>query len=169
MLINNAAIASRPKSESLADMRENFNTTFNANITSVMAVTSTFLPLLHKAEEPRVINVSSARGSVTRSANGHMPPAVVVSYGVSKSALNALTVEMQRSEDAREGKEGGGKVEYFTINPGHCKTGFNGFKGIKDPLDGAEVVVQLATAGRGKWTKGGFWEFEEGGMREVPW
>ncbi len=158
-------------------MRENFNSTFNANITSVMAVTSTFLPLLHKSQEPKVVNVSSGRGSVTRSANSQLPPTAVVSYGVSKSALNALTVDMQRAEDAgiidvdgkRVEKEGDGKVEFWAANPGHCKTAFNGFRGKKDPIDGAEVVVQLVLAERGKWKKGAFWEFEEGGMREVPW
>lgn len=102
---------------------------------------------------------------MTRSANGELPPSAVVSYGVSKTAMNALTVELQRVEDAKEG----GKVEYFAINPGHCKTAFNGFKGLKDPIDGAEVVVQLALGEKGRWKKGTFWEFEEGEMREVPW
>ncbi|KAF8846958.1 NAD(P)-binding protein [Acephala macrosclerotiorum] len=148
----------------LQEIRQNFNETFNANITSIMAITQTFLPLRRKGRKGKVINVSSARGSITRSANGLLPPTAVVSYGVSKSAVNALTVELQRAEDA-----GDGKVEFFTINPGHCKTAFNGYKGTKDPIYGAEVVVQLATAERGRWKKGGFWEFEEGVMREVPW
>ncbi|CZR67742.1 related to short chain dehydrogenase/reductase family protein [Phialocephala subalpina] len=166
VLINNAAIGMRPKSDSLPDIRENFNTTFNANITSIMTTTTTFLPLLRKSQDPRIINVSSARGSITRSANGLLPTTAVVSYSVSKSALNSLTVELQRAEDSRED---GGRVEFWVASPGHCKTAFNGYRGTKDPLDGAEVVVQLATAERGKWKKGGFWEFEEGGMREVPW
>lgn len=72
-----------------------------------------------------------------------------------------------REEDGRDGNEvGRGKVEFLAANPGHCKTAFNGFKGTKDPLDGAEVVIRLV-AGDGK--KGGFWEFEDGILREVPW
>lgn len=69
-----------------------------------------------------------------------MPPTAVVSYSVSKTGMNALTVEMQKTEDAREG---GGKVEFYAANPGHCKTAFNGYRGTKDPKDGAEVVVRL--------------------------
>jgi len=30
-------------------------------------------------------------------------------------------------------------------------------------------VVQLVLGKAGEWKKGGFWEFEEGEMREVPW
>jgi len=77
-----------------------------------------------------------------------------------------LTVEMQKTEDAREG---GGKVEFYAANPGHCKTAFNGYRGTKHPKDGAEVVVRLVDAERGGFKKGGYWEFEEGAMREVPW
>ena len=173
VLVNNAGTGSFPKSQELPDLRENFNSTFNVNITSVAAVTSTFLPLLHLSPNPKVINISSGRASLTRSSNGNLPPTAVVAYSVSKAALNSLTVEMQKTEDAlkdREGEgEGWGKAEFWAANPGHCKTAFNGYRGTKDPLDGVEVVVQLVTAERGKWKKGRFWEFEEGVMREVPW
>lgn len=54
------------------------------------------------------------------------------------------------------------------VSPGHCRTGFNGFRGRKDPVEGARVVVELALAERGIYG-GGFWEWEEGGLREVAW
>lgn len=95
-----------------------------------------------------------------------------MAYSVSKVALNALTIEFQKSEDARENgeeKRKGKEVEFYAVNPGHCKTEFNGYKGTKDPVDGAEVVVRLVGAEKGEFRKGGFWEFEEGEMREVPW
>jgi NAD(P)-dependent dehydrogenase (short-subunit alcohol dehydrogenase family) len=173
VLVNNAGIASHLKSQDLQNLRENFNSTFNVNITSVVAVTNTFLPLLHNSLNPKVINISSGRASLTRSSNGNLPPTAVVAYSVSKAALNSLTIEMQKAEDVLkkdEGKsEGWGKIEFWAANPGHCKTAFNGYRGTKDPLDGAEVVVQLVMGERGRWKKGGFWEFEEGVMREVPW
>lgn len=159
--VNNAGIVSIPETTSLSDLRENFNTTFNTNITSIAAVTSTFLPLLHLSKSPKVINVSSGRGSLTRSANGNMPATVVVAYSVSKAALNSLTIEMQKTEDAlmksgENGKgEGWGKTDFWAVNPGHCKTAFNGYRGAKDPLDGAEVVVQLVLAERGQWKASG--------------
>ena len=94
----------------------------------------------------------------------------MLAYSISKVALNALCIEQQKQESARKGEgEGKGKVDFFTVNPGHCKTAFNGWRGTKDPVDGAEVVVRLVMAERGVWKPGSFLEFEEGGMREVPW
>jgi NAD(P)-dependent dehydrogenase (short-subunit alcohol dehydrogenase family) len=165
--VNNAGIALLlPGNSSHSEVRENFSSTFNANITSIYTTSTIFLPLLRGSSEPKVINISSGRASITRSANGDLPPTKVLSYGVSKTALNALTVEMQRAEDAAAADS---KVQFWVANPGHCKTAFNGFRGTKDPLEGAEVVFQLVTGERGRWKKGAFWEFEEGAMREVPW
>ena len=138
------------------------------NVSSVAAVTSVFLPLLRLSSYPRVIHVSSGRGSLQRSTQANFPPTPVVAYSISKAALNALTIEQQKQESARREREGG-KVEFYAANPGHCKTAFNGWRGPKDPFDGAEVVVQLVMAERGAWKPGSFLEFEEGAMREVPW
>lgn len=49
------------------------------------------------------------------------------------------------------------------------RTALNRFRGMKDPLDGAEVVVRLVCDGEGKLDGGTFWEFENGEMRVVPW
>lgn len=149
----------------LADLRNSFNTTFNGNITSVAAVTNAFLPLLRLSSYPTVIHISSGRASLQRSTSGHFPPTAVVAYSISKVALNALTIEQQKQENVREGE----KVDFYAVNPGHCKTAFNGWKGTKDPLDGAEVVVQLVMGERGRWKPGTFLEFEDGSMRVVPW
>jgi NAD(P)-dependent dehydrogenase (short-subunit alcohol dehydrogenase family) len=168
VLVNNAGIASFLKSQELPNLRENFNSTFNANITSVPAVTSAFLSLLHLSPNPKVISISSGRASLTQSSNRKLPPTAVVAYTVSGAALNSLTIELQNTEDAlKEGGEGKGrgKVEFWAGNPRHCKTAFNGYRGTKGPIDGAEVVVQLVIGERGRWKRGGFWEFEEGGYK----
>lgn len=74
---------------------------------------------------------------------------------------------MQKTEDNLKDEDiDGTRVEYFAASPGHCKTAFNRYKGSKDAADGAEVVVRLVL---GEGAKGGFWEFEEGIFREVPW
>jgi hypothetical protein len=46
---------------------------------------------------------------------------------------------------------------------------FNGFRGTKDPLVGAEVVVRLIEEGEARWRKGVFWEWVGEEMRVVPW
>ena len=79
---------------------------------------------------------------------------------MSKTALNALTVEYAKVEPS---------VRFYAASPGHCKTAFNGYRGTKDPLDGARVVVELATAERGKYGNG-FWELEGSDeCTRVPW
>jgi hypothetical protein len=109
-----------------------------------------------------------------------------VSYSVSKAGVNALTIEMQKGEDVmlkereegeRGGSEGGNgigkrKTRFWAVNPGFCKTAFNAFRGTRDPVEGAEVVVRLVLDEEGVYGKGGFWQWEEGeegGMRVVPW
>ena len=59
-------------------------------------------------------------------------------------------------------------VKFYAANPGHCKTALNSFKGARDPLDGARVVVELALALEGMFGSG-FWVWDEGGIREVAW
>jgi hypothetical protein len=59
-------------------------------------------------------------------------------------------------------------VRFYVASPGHCRTGFNGFRGRKEPGEGARVVVELVLAEEGVYGNG-FWEWEEGGMREVAW
>jgi hypothetical protein len=91
-----------------------------------------------------------------------------LSYSISKVALSCLTIELWKEELKRENEGKHGQVEVFAANPGHCKTAFNGFRGTKDPLDGAEIVVRLIMAGRGEWRSGCFLEFEGGVIRESP-
>jgi NAD(P)-dependent dehydrogenase (short-subunit alcohol dehydrogenase family) len=166
VLINNAGIARIPSS--LTDFRTAYDITFSTNITSVALLTTAFLPLLHASPSPKVINISSARGSLTRSTEGQLPPTMAVAYSVSKTALNGLTIEFQKTEDARGETVSGGRVKFYAVSPGHLKTAFNNFRGKKDPLDGAEVVVRLVCE-EGEREGGTFWEFEGGEMREVPW
>lgn len=139
-----------------------------------MAVlTTTFLPLLQASSLPygaKVINVSSARGSLTRSTTENLPPTQAVAYSISKAALNALTVEFQKTEDARVAALGvqswvakDRRTRFFAVSPGHLKTAFNGYRGEKSPLESAEVVVRLVCFdfdGEGKFRGGSFWEVE---------
>lgn len=73
-LINNAAVVSRPKSESLADIRENMNVVFNSAVTSNAIVTRAFSELLRKSHFPRVIMTASARGGIGRTASRQARP-----------------------------------------------------------------------------------------------
>jgi NAD(P)-dependent dehydrogenase (short-subunit alcohol dehydrogenase family) len=165
VLVNNAGIAIRPTPHSLPNTRDSFNTTFNTNVTSLYLLTTTLLPLLHFSPNGgKIINISSGRASLTRSQDPDFPPTAVLSYSISKAALSCLTIESWKAEEQRikeNGGKGDGKVEVYAVNPGHCKTALNGFRGTRDPLEGAEIVVCLVTAESGTWRSGSFLE-EEG-------
>lgn len=161
ILVNNAGIAILERPDG-SNIQESYAQTFNTNITGVALMMSTYLPLMKESSpDPRIINISSARASLHLSSTGNLPPSRVISYSVSKTALNALTVEYAKAEPT---------VAFYAASPGHCKTAFNGFRGTKDPLDGAKVVVELALAEKGKY-ENGFWQLEgdEKEASRVPW
>ncbi|KAM0803922.1 hypothetical protein BDR22DRAFT_886218 [Usnea florida] len=35
---------------------------------------------------------------------------------------------------------------FYAVSPGHCKTAFNGFRGIRNPLEGWKIALELALA-----------------------
>jgi hypothetical protein len=55
------------------------------------------------------------------------------------------------------------------MSPGHCKTAFNGYRGKKDPIEGAESVVRLLETTKGEIEAGTFWEYENASFQQVPW
>ncbi|KAK6438116.1 hypothetical protein LTR95_005689 [Oleoguttula sp. CCFEE 5521] len=158
VLVNNAGIASTPAAD-FSDLRSTFNTTFNTNITSVALISHLFMPLLLESGNPKIINLSSGRASIHALTTGTLPPTASVPYSVSKTALNVLTLEMSKSFQ---------QVVFYAATPGHCSTALNGFRGKRDPEEGAGVIVELAVAEKGKYSMG-FWERVDGEMREVPW
>ncbi len=69
VLINNAIKIRMVDSEDLSTIRAATNDCFNNGITSNKIITKAFDPLLRKGTNPRVIMVSSVRGSFTRTVN----------------------------------------------------------------------------------------------------
>jgi NAD(P)-dependent dehydrogenase (short-subunit alcohol dehydrogenase family) len=162
ILINNAGGATPAQTPNLRDLRHSFQATLDLNVASVALVTLAFLPLLRlSAAGAKVIALSSGRASMARNADGQMPPSRVLAYTVSKAALNMLMLDLARGE-------GNGAIEFQLASPGHCSTGLNGFRGERDPLEGARVVVELALGGR---RETGFWEKVGEGKElvRVPW
>lgn len=161
VLINNAGIAYFEDPLSPTTTREAWNRVLNTNITSLRLLTLAFLPLLHLSRSPRVINISSARGSFSRLLSRRDPPAPSLPYSCSKACVNFLTLSM-----ALELEDQG--VRAYAVSPGHCGTALNGFRGKRDPIEGGAVAAELAVAAEGGYASG-FWEDEGKGMREVEW
>ena len=131
----------------------------DVNVISVRIISELFLPLLRKSDDPRIVNISSLRGSFDRVTKGRNPPVASSAYSSSKAALKMMMLEMANKNS---------NVTFYAVSPGHCKTAFNGFRGTKDPVDGGTAAAELSLAERGKY-KAGFWECEGSGMEEVAW
>ncbi|GHI02111.1 dehydrogenase [Streptomyces cellostaticus] len=133
---------------------------FETNVFGVIAVTNAMLPLLRRSPAPRIVNVSSAAGSLTIASDPHGPLAGLLAsaaYTPSKTALNALTVQYAH-ELRRDG------ILVNAADPGYVDTEINNHSGYLTAAQGAAPLVRLAMLGADGPT-GGF--FGEDGS--VPW
>ncbi|MEU7526116.1 SDR family oxidoreductase [Saccharothrix sp. NPDC042600] len=133
---------------------------FETNVFGVITVTNALLPLLRRSPAARVVNVSSAAGSLSLNADPNGPLAALLpsaAYSPSKAALNALTIQY-----ANELREDGILVN--AADPGYVDTDINDHTGFLTPAQGAAVVVRLATLDADGPT-GGFFNADG----PVPW
>ena len=159
VLVNNAGIAvgaAAPSSQRVEAMRQIFAT----NVFGAVSVTQAFLPLLEKSPAARIVNVSSALGSLGLAADPESPIAQLGSlfgYAASKTALNAFTVRL--AHELRDKR-----IKVNAACPGYVATDLNRHTGPRSVEQGAEIVVRLATLPDDGPT-GGF--FDDAGR--VPW
>ena len=135
------------------------------NNASVAAACEVFLPLLRSSSrDPRIVQVSSTRGSLAYTEEGRLPPPRALSYCASKAALNLVTMLMSQREESAA-------VLFQCASPGHCRTDFNGNTGARDPEVGAEVIVDMVLEDRELLGKCGLWEVPVGETEKVraPW
>lgn len=139
VLVNNAGFAN-DWSFTAADvpmqmLRETFDTNFFAQV----ALTQKFLPLLKQSTAGRIVNQSSALGSLTLHSTpeakmGDLKP---FAYDSSKTALNAFTVHLAHAlRDT--------KIKVNSAHPGAVLTDANPY-GTLSVADGARTAVLLAT------------------------
>lgn len=152
VLVNNAGIthaggqergfeeileAGNPTVASLDEVRAVFET----NLFGVIAVTQAMLPLLRAAPAARIVNVSSTVGSLTLNARPDHPYRSAFGiYGVSKTALNAVTLGFAMQLEA----EG---IKVNAACPGYTATDLNRFQGTRTVEQGAREPVRLALLG----------------------
>ena len=158
VLVNNAGVTGgSPQEPTRVDLAA-VRTAVETNVIGVLRVTNAMLPLLRRSASPRIVNMSSTVGSLTRQSDpaAEMGP-LSAAYSPSKSMLNALTI--QYAKELRDTN--------ILINagcPGYTATDLNGFRGVRTPEQGAAIAIQLATLADDGPT-GGF--FEDAGV--VPW
>lgn len=171
LLINNAAISntrkgnlslreylevSRPSNVPLDEVRQVWET----NVFGVLAVYQAMLPLLRKSSDARIINVSSAVGSLAVNADpaGPYHASFGPVYPASKTALNAMTLAMMVELEST-------KIKINLVSPGFTKTNLNGFEGTQSLEEGSREIMRVAMFGpegpSGTYTR---WE-----NSAIPW
>ncbi|MEV0534477.1 SDR family oxidoreductase [Kitasatospora sp. NPDC050463] len=160
VLVNNAAVAGGMPQEPTKVDPATIRTVVETNVIGVIRVTNAMLPLLRRSASPRIVNMSSSVGSLTRqsgTAAELTTGPVAAAYSPSKTFLNAVTLQYVRELSDTN----------ILINvgcPGYVATDLNGFRGVRSPAQGAEIAIKLATLPDDGPT-GKF--FEDAGV--VPW
>jgi NAD(P)-dependent dehydrogenase (short-subunit alcohol dehydrogenase family) len=153
LLVNNAAISNtRMGSLSLEEYAkttlasnaplDEVRAVWETNVFGVLAVYQAMLPLLRQSRDARIVNVSSAVGSLTTNADPayHYHAFYGPVYPASKAALNAITLAMMV-----ELESSGIKVNL--VSPGFTKTNLNGYAGTQSVEEGSREVVRVALLG----------------------
>jgi NAD(P)-dependent dehydrogenase (short-subunit alcohol dehydrogenase family) len=139
VLVNNAAITGGMPQEPTAVDPATIRRVVETNVIGVIRVTNALLPLLRRSASPRIVNMSSTVGSLTRqSAPGGETGPISAAYSPSKTFLNAVTV--QYAKELRDTN--------ILINlgcPGFVATDLNNFRGVRTPEQGAAIAIRLAT------------------------
>lgn len=158
VLVNNAGITGEgpqmPTTVDVATVRAAVET----NVIGVIRVTNAMLPLLRRSSSPRIVNMSSGVGSLTRQTTpGTETGPISAAYTPSKTFLNAVTVQYAKELSDTN-------ILINAACPGYCATDLNGFRGFRTPEQGAAIALRLATLPDDGPT-GSF--FDDAG--EVPW
>ena len=148
ILVNNAGIlpeATTPDLERPLDLAA-FRSTFETNLFGVAAVTQAMLPLLRRSPAGRIVNVSTAMGSLAEQLDPESPyfGLVLPAYQGSKAALNALTVALSKSLADTP-------ILVNSVCPGWVQTDLGGpdnrAAAPTSPEEAAPVVARMALLG----------------------
>lgn len=142
ILVNNAGIvdiADGPPGKASAEAARRI---MDTNFIGTLAVTQAMLPLLRLAPAARIVNLSSALGSLSVNGDPASPyyAARLIGYNASKAALNMLTVQLaQELHDT--------SIVVNSVSPGYVKTDLTGHTGFMSAEQGAALPVAYALLG----------------------
>lgn len=144
ILINNAGIFGGEEA-SLPEIRiQDFRDTYETNVIGPVRVTRALLPLLKRGRNPRVANISSESGMLSR----RLEEPRHYAYGASKAALNFVTRAM-----ATDLKPHG--IAVVSLSPGWVRTDMGGPEATLSPEESARGIVKvvhgLTIRDTGRW------------------
>jgi NAD(P)-dependent dehydrogenase (short-subunit alcohol dehydrogenase family) len=134
--------------------------TLEVNLIAPFAITEALVPLLSHREDARIINQSSALGSIGTAENAwdDVSRFMAVGYSTSKAGLNMLTM-IQSKTLAHRG------IAVAAAHPGWVKTDLGTEAAPTEVDEGAKTVVDLVTISRDQFPHG---QLVHKGKR-IPW
>lgn len=152
LLVNNAAISTNRTDIDMAGFRamakpstaplDGVRAAWEVNVFGVLAVYQAMLPLLRRSSDARIVNVTSALGSLTTVVDPAFPlrSAFEPIYAASKTALNAVTLTMMIELEATD-------IKVNLVSPGFASTALTNFEGTDSVENAAREVVRVARLG----------------------
>ena len=139
ILINNAAINGGHPQTATGTEVNRFQEVFETNFFGVVRVTQSFMELLKKAEEPRIVNVSTSLASLTlhNDTSWDFYDVKIPAYECSKAALNMYTINL-----AYEMRDTSLKVN--SVDPGWTDTEFTNNQGTGSVELAASRIIEYA-------------------------
>lgn len=157
VLVNNAGVAL--EWNETGTTVERFRKTLDVNLVAPWAVTDALVPLLSKSDDARVINQSSALGSIaTCESAWPMGGFVTAGYATSKAGLNMLSMIQSKSLAAKN-------IAVASAHPGWVKTDLGSDAAPMEVAEGVKTVMGLVTVAREKFPHG---HFQHLGA-DLPW
>ena len=149
VLVNNAGILLDGHLGVLEVDGETFRRTMEANVLGALRMAQAFAPLMPRGG--RIVNVSSGGGQLNE------PSTWAPAYCVSKTALNAVTVQLAEALRPRG-------IAVNAVCPGWVRTDMGGPEAPRSLAQGAASILWAITEA-GPEVTGGFWR--DG--KPVPW
>ena len=164
VLINNAGINGGLPQTATGASIDAFKKVFDTNVFGVVRVTQSFMDLLKKSPEPRIVNVSSGMGSLTlhNDPTWKYYPNKGAVYHSSKAALNMYTISL-----AYELRDSPFKVN--AVDPGFVATDFNNHRGTGTVAEAGTRIAKYALIDSDGPTGKFFSEENNPETGEIPW
>jgi NAD(P)-dependent dehydrogenase (short-subunit alcohol dehydrogenase family) len=113
---------------------------YQTNVFGPFMMIQAFLPLLRQSSAGRIVNTSSSVGSLTEQSNPESPyyPVNTAGYNSSKTALNALTVQLAKQLTDTN-------IKVNSACPGWVQTDMGSAAAPRTVEEGVRIIIKLAT------------------------